>query len=228
MNTQTLLTTLIYPALVQIVVTFIVGGLVIYFIQKKIDKANAQQLEKFKADLQLANFEQQAKFTSSHAKTVETLQTLYKKLALYVAGCHELIQRTSAYLYAGGEKNVSTSEYEKLSVYLTEFWAYFIENRIFLPDDTDQKVQAIYTWIKFVHEEAYQNLPDGKIGEYSFPSLKYSLKDYEQRFIHKYSEEDWKEIEDYEDFKLFGLMQLILHQRLEEMEDIYRSVAGLK
>jgi hypothetical protein len=64
--------TLILFTIFNIIFTGLVGGIVIYVIQKKID-----------ATIQKSLFEHQTKFSAIHSKRVETLETLYQKFIIY-------------------------------------------------------------------------------------------------------------------------------------------------
>jgi hypothetical protein len=79
---------------------------------------------------------------------------------------------------------------------------------------------------KFLHETAYDNLPNAKVNENSIylHSLKYELFHY-HRLTNEYSEAEWKEL-DYA--TIFKILISDMQGLVSEMNDLYESVAGSK
>src|SRR5687767_2658400 len=96
----------IVNALPEAIVTAIITGTFVFLIQKRIENSYNEKLEKFKAELQSSYFEHQTKFVSTHAKRVETLQTLYKKLVLYYDSFDYMVTQAS-YAYASKPEKIN-------------------------------------------------------------------------------------------------------------------------
>jgi hypothetical protein len=75
MNTVTVI---IITALINVVVTSVIGGIIVYLIQKKIDASI---------------FRNQTKFMRSHEKMVETLENLYKYYVEFRDVCIRLMEK---------------------------------------------------------------------------------------------------------------------------------------
>jgi len=64
--------TIILTTIINIIITGLVGGIIIYRIQKKID-----------ATIQKSLFEHQTKFVRNHQKRVEALEALYNEIVSF-------------------------------------------------------------------------------------------------------------------------------------------------
>lgn len=82
---------LIQTAVVDFLVTGILIGVLIYYIQHEIKKPFDEHMEEFKANLQRLNFEQQTKFVRNHEKMVETLETIYKSFSDFSTSTSKLL-----------------------------------------------------------------------------------------------------------------------------------------
>ena len=118
---------ILLTALVNVIITGLISGIAVYRIQRKID-------DKF----QRSAFEYQTKFTINHAKTVETLQTLYKRLSDYDESFADLISRSSLYCNSKSKENITKADCKKAWEKLVDFRTYFWNNRLFLWNDTLQ------------------------------------------------------------------------------------------
>jgi len=112
---------IILTSIVNVIISGLVGGVVIYVIQKKID-----------ATIQKSLFEHQTKFARSHEKTVETLEILHQKYSLFARMCNVMI----------GEKDAG----RKTAVFdqLIDFWGYFLENRMYIAENVEDDMQEIF------------------------------------------------------------------------------------
>lgn len=209
---------ILLTALVNIIVTGLIGGVVVYRIQKKIDDG-----------FQRSAFEHQTKFAINHAKTVETLQTLYKKLSDYNEDFRYLIDRSSRYYNSKSDETITKADCEKVFEKLVDFRTYYWNNRLFLPDDIAEKILLIYNWIRFVHEEVDENLTAETQAQIQagirnpdvFRFIKDDLSHYE-RFTSRYPAGDWDSLQY---GNILGLLQNYVFDQVREVENIYKSVA---
>jgi len=118
--------------ILTVVANAIVTGIIVYLIQKKIESSFAKQMEEFKASLQYSNFEQQTKFVKSHEKRTEIIVTLHQKFSLFARACETMIHARDIKQQA--------LVMEKLS----DFWRYFLANRLFLPDSFEAEIWKIF------------------------------------------------------------------------------------
>jgi hypothetical protein len=117
---------IILTTIVNVIITGLVGGIVIYTIQKKID-----------ATIQKSLFEYQTKFTRNFSKTLEVLDKLHQKVLDYSSSYSVLTYHIEAQIL--GRKVILTDqEFEKKArETMRAFFdcaTFFRENRIYLPD----------------------------------------------------------------------------------------------
>ena len=121
--------TAILISIFNIVFTALVGGIVIYIIQKKID-----------ATIQKSLFEHQTRFTLGHTKAVETLEHLYKKFVVFNGVVNEsiMLRRRS-----GRDDRQWQEKSDQAEVLLREFESYYKNNRLFLPGEISESINDI-------------------------------------------------------------------------------------
>lgn len=128
--------TIILTSIVNIIITGLVGGIVIYRIQKKID-----------ATIQKSLFEHQIKFTQIHAKRVETLEGVYQRFLVFADTIHESIRETREKDFT--EKDALTrshyvvSKQEDLHEKINDFWHYSAVNRLYLTESIIDEITKI-------------------------------------------------------------------------------------
>ena len=76
--------TIILTSIVNIIITGLVGGIVIYTVQKKID-----------ATIQKFLFEHQTRFSRDYTRKVEVLGTLYQKYLVFADTIHQMIHESA-------------------------------------------------------------------------------------------------------------------------------------
>jgi hypothetical protein len=137
---------LILISIVNIIITGLIGGIVIYRIQRKIDSSFSRQMEEFKASLQLSNYERQTKFAQLHAKRVEVLESLYQKFSGSMQTLLDWIMEI--YRDYVNELEPGPDSYKKYHTDITEglrdFYEYYSVNRLFLTDNLLKEISEIY------------------------------------------------------------------------------------
>jgi len=221
--------TIILTSIVNIILTGLVGGIVIYVVQKRIESSFTKKLEEFKASLAYSNFEQQTRFVSAHTKRIETLQVLYKKLVLYSESYVELIWQTNRCYNSLQKTNSTPSDYERIFEKLIDFHMFHIENHLFLPDDVAKEIDLLYSNVESLHEMAYWNLPtrkDWNIDRDTTEALKYQYQEsFSSAVTSKYSKQEWEEA-DYSDIHV--LLMDTMKNQVKTLEDLYNAVAEAK
>ena len=157
----------------------------------------------------------------AHSKQVETLKTLFQKLWDYSLEFVNLIMMSTFYHHGTTEPNPTASAYEMIGEKLDDFWAIFIQNRSLLSEDIAEKIHWIYSWVKFLHKSAYENLPNSKGNENNIylHSLKYELFHY-HTYTNEYSKEEWDRLTYAEILKLLIKDMTGL---VGEMRDLYEA-----
>lgn len=115
---------IIITAFANAAVTAVISNLVFLRYKKEIENSFAQSL-----------FEYQTKFVRNHEKTVETLDTLYKKYAALQRACRDFMNQNER----GGDDPDPT----KVVSCIEDMSDYFIENRIYLSTETEKTIQTI-------------------------------------------------------------------------------------
>jgi hypothetical protein len=126
--------------LLTVVANALVTGIIVYLIQKRIERSYTRQMEEFKASLQYSNFEQQTKFAKIHEKRVETLETLYQKYSLIRDSFREIIGELNI---AENKYKMEGSKYSPHRELLDDFRFYFETNRLFLTPETSGEINEI-------------------------------------------------------------------------------------
>ncbi len=124
--------TIILISIFNIIFTALVGGVVIYVIQKKID-----------ATIQKSLFEYQTKFSRNYPKRVETLETLYQKLLLYIK-TFQYVMLPEINLAMKNGSPIDFSKYKEANLYSDDAGKYFLNNRLFLQADTVVEIEEIF------------------------------------------------------------------------------------
>lgn len=132
--------------IVTVLANAVVTGVIVYFIQKRVESTFAKKLEEFKAKLQYSSFEEQTKFVQLHTQRVETLQTLYKKFVLFTVTLGDWVRLMAV---DGRDKlKIEDGEYEKLSEaaseLLEDFMRFFQANRLILTTKLIVEITDIY------------------------------------------------------------------------------------
>lgn len=126
--------TIILTSIVNIIITGLVGGLVIYRIQKKID-----------ATIQKSLVEHQIKFSKIYPRTLEILETYYRKLSdcsrlSYRLG-YRIMESLSGENTLEDEKTIK--DRDELLAAARDFRAYFQTNHIYLPSALIDELEEI-------------------------------------------------------------------------------------
>jgi hypothetical protein len=128
---------LILFSIFNVVFTALVGGIVVYVIQKKID-----------ASIQKSLFEHQTKFSAIHAKRVETLENLYRKFYVFEEAFVQLILQATNYRLAGSgsAEKLNLDALNKIEEYhssLDECEEYYRNNHMFLSTEMASTVSKL-------------------------------------------------------------------------------------
>ena len=132
---------IILTFIVNTISTGLVGGIVIYSVQKKID-----------ATIQKSLFEHQTKFSQIHAKRVEALEGLYQKFVLFDKAFADLALKATDYRVPSEESEIVDREaYAKvvdnevgdIDLKLAEFRTYLMNNRLFLSAHSTDELEKI-------------------------------------------------------------------------------------
>jgi hypothetical protein len=221
----------------------VVSGILIYYLQKRTEslfaeeleefkstlqmslekfKSNLQMsLEEFKANLQKSSFEHQTKFSLVHAKRVETLQTLYKKTVLFSEDFLYLTRQVGRFSdFVGNKIDTNESDYERLAEKLLDFKVFFIENRLFLPDEIIKKIESIYEAMALLYQIAAELIPYKSFYDH-FEYIKFALSTHD-RFSDQYSYEEWEDLGSYD---LLKMINKDMNEQVRDMESLYKSIA---
>ncbi len=125
----------ITTVVVTVLANAIVTGIIVYFLQKKIEHSFARKMEEFKASIQYSIFEQQTKFKMIHEKRVEALESLCGKYKVFCEAMRKDLDKfsTSYFFIANDRKLLGKFGFIPFQR-LSEFWEYFEKNRLFLSD----------------------------------------------------------------------------------------------
>lgn len=83
--------TIILTTIINVIITGLVGGIIIYAIQKKIDAATQKSL-----------FEHQVKFSRAYPKTLEVLDALYQKFMTFTDAVKGWVDHVEAFFIMEG------------------------------------------------------------------------------------------------------------------------------
>ena len=137
---------ILLTALVNIIITGLISGVVIYRIQRKIDSSFAEKIEKMRSNLQLSNFEQQTKFARNHEKAVEVLETLLQKFIDFKMGFNHMVlasQRTTFSLERAQTFLTEDDIDSKYEIFIS-IMDYHARNRHVLPISTIIAIQKVF------------------------------------------------------------------------------------
>lgn len=113
---------IIITSIINLAITGVVSGIVVYSIQKKIDAAFEKSLYVY-----------QTKFSKNYHKTLEVLEILHEKFSLYIRSCNLMIVRNDE------------NQKDDVLRNLTDFHAYFSDNRMYIPGNLENQIQDIFT-----------------------------------------------------------------------------------
>lgn len=141
---------IVISALVNLLMTGLVGGVIIYRFQKDIDTSYNKQMEEFKINLQKISFEQQTKFVRNHEKMVETLETTYQRFSDYRLEINRLLLNKLTSLASGEELNLD-NELRDSFTKADKLYEYFVHNSIHLLQDVSVEIMGILTKTKLLY-----------------------------------------------------------------------------
>lgn len=146
----------------QIFVNLLFTGILLYVFQKAIDERSVKRLEEFKTGLRSTAFEQETKFSQLHEKRLQVLADLYKKLS-HVSSDLSAMKLT---LESEISDDHMVSLIEDFNSAIDDFYKYFSENRLYLPDALCNQLYIYWVY---------------SIGVWSNLSTSYITKDYSTR-----------------------------------------------
>ena len=128
--------------LLTVLANAIVTGIIVYLIQKRIERSYTMQMEEFKANLQYSNFEQQTKYKEIYTKRVKALEDIFQKFAAYKTALQRFAIDTKQHIRS--KKKYEPSEYEALRddvmTKLRDFKDFYEKSRLFLSDDAHELI----------------------------------------------------------------------------------------
>jgi len=216
-------TAIILTALVNFMVTGLIGGLLLYRIQKRIDISFAEKLEQFKASLQKSSVEHQIKFSITYPKTLEILETYRKKLVHYsnvLEKSHSTVNEALSKSEMLSDENCQRM-IDEIYGALTEFYIYSQENRLYLPDELVLELRDISYKVESMNSVSVQllYLPREPTEKY-FDEVKRLSKliHFPIALYYNQPEDEWADI-------LIGHTQEEVEKQIEKLEKLYKSVA---
>lgn len=216
------------------VLTATFSGIVVYFVQKRIESAYSSKLEEFRVNLQKSLFEHQTKFVRHHTKAVETLELLYQKLIVISNRYEELVDSAISF-YKQNQKFVqpmdlrllglNPKDIDDLHSKSKDFFSCFDSNRLYFPASSIREIIGIRKRIDIL----IQLLPYymGLLVDFDDASLEYfnrlneSIEQFD--FIkHRTIEDEW-------DFlPLFYDFADEMNRQTERLENLYKSVSDIQ
>ena len=180
-----------------------VSSFIFYRYQKKVEDSFARSM-----------LEYQTKFVKNYEKTIEILETLHKKYVIFSDASRDLFFK---------EESISESESDEIIMgKLNDFWNYFRDNRIYLPEFIANDIWNIYRSAVDIASVSIMILlipPEG----FSLPST----PDWAKRITNQFnlSNDDWFLLENPRaSFLTFNTMNI---KNAKSLEKIYKSVAGI-
>jgi hypothetical protein len=125
--TQVIILTTIF----NVIFSGLVGGIVIYTLQKKIDTT-----------IQKSLFEHQTKFKLSYAKAAETLETLFKR---FVAVRDVVSEAIDLWKRSRPEDRLLDTKMDHARELMRDFWKYYRDNRLYLSDEVTSHLDSLDT-----------------------------------------------------------------------------------
>jgi hypothetical protein len=158
---------------------------------------------------------------TTHANKDEILKTLYEKLLFYSNEFTNLVIHAWYHVFTETSKKPTAADFQKIEEFLVDFWVFFKENESSLPKNIAENVGSIYSWMKFLHETASENMPKVKTNEINIylQSIKYELFHY-HRLTNQYSREEWEELDYY---KIFQLFVRDVHRLVDDLKELSES-----
>jgi hypothetical protein len=123
--TQAIILTTIF----NVIFSGLVGGIVIYTLQKKIDTT-----------IQKSLFEHQTKFKLSHAKAAETLETLFKR---FVAVSDVVSEAIDVWKRSRKDDRRAYEKIDHARESTRDFWKYYRDNRLYLSDEVTHHLDGL-------------------------------------------------------------------------------------
>jgi hypothetical protein len=121
-----------------------VVGTVAWLLRGIIDQGFARDLQRYKSDLELENFEHRERFSLIHQKRADVISTLYVKIARAKAVTADLIG-----IFQPGGQSLIEKKNKAADIY-NDMGSYFFENRLFLPHSTAEKTEQLVMAIRDV------------------------------------------------------------------------------
>jgi hypothetical protein len=127
--------TIILTAVINLIITGLVGGIVIYRIQKKIDSSFQKSL-----------FEHQTRFSRNYTRKVEILGTLYQKYLVFADTIHQMIHesvKSPEELGAASKSHYIVNKQDETTEQINDFWHYHQFHRLDLTDAQAEEITQI-------------------------------------------------------------------------------------
>jgi len=208
-------------------------GIMVFFLQKRIEHSFAEKMEQFKVKLQQSLFEHQTKFERHHEKAVEALEGLYQRILVISDKYEETIYECTDF-YKNNREFISSMNLRVLGLagknidYLqsktNDFSAYFDSNRLFLSASSIREIKSIHLRAEALVQLVphYMDL----LSSFDHTSLVY------MRHLNAALEtlDFYKSgIEDEWDFlSLFSAFVEEMNRQTEKLEYLYKSVADIQ
>ena len=131
--------------LLTVVANAIVTGIIVYLIQKRIERSYTRQMEEFRANIQKSLFEHQIKFSKVYPKTLEVLEIYNQK----IFDCSRLSFKLGYRIMAAisgdntSEAEMIEKEHDELLAAARDIKTYFENNHLHLPDVIIDELEEI-------------------------------------------------------------------------------------
>ena len=202
------------------ILTAVFTGLVIFFLQKKIESSFAKKLDTFRTNLQKSLFEYQTKFAQHHSNRVETLETLYRKLiAIY--------DKYKRKAYYKSYADLQPVDIDDIDSDFDDFNTYLRKNGFYLDMDSVFEIQDIYVKIITIMIDIipFLRMYDENDDTSPFPLSEYILLQKELDSLGY----DIRTIKSKSDMlELVQELDSVLLNETEKLANLYKSVAEPK
>lgn len=144
--------------------TAIITGIVIFFLQKRMENSFAEKLETFKTNLQSSLFEHQTAFSRTYLKRGDSLEALYQKFVNFSEDFKRIcFDVTFPYGKSFKEEpNITPDDYQNCETKLNDFWQDFTKNRLYLPSELVFEISEIYWYSKNILSLLLLIIPSNK------------------------------------------------------------------
>lgn len=216
---------IVLTALVNFLITGLVGGVIVDRFKKDMDDKYNRQMEEFKTNLQNLSFEYQTKFVRNHQREVEALENLCRKYNNFVVATksdlHKLSSIYSPYRISETSKTLllDSFSFEPSTKELQDFVKSFDNDRLVLSNDVIAEISRIYNYsLHLITTVGVALIVDS--GDGSFASVNQMIKDFELSI-------SLIDLDKPNVLQLFYETEKGTNKQLLKLESLYKSIAGI-